>query len=74
MQVIDATPSYLYYPEVLHRIQRAYEGMNLKFIVLLRDPVDRAFSMYRRLFTLIPFRLTTDALSLVDANKAGDCA
>ena len=44
----EATPEYLYYPRVARRIFEYDPGM--KLIVLLRDPIDRAFSawnMYR---------------------------
>lgn len=48
-QAFEATPEYLYYPQVPARI-RAYRP-DMKLIVLLRDPVARAFSawnMYHR--------------------------
>lgn len=40
------TPDYLYYTEVPERIKSTYAGQDLKFIVILRHPVDRAFSHY----------------------------
>lgn len=40
----EATPEYLYYPEVAERIYRYSPKM--KLIVLLRDPVERAFSAW----------------------------
>lgn len=40
----EATPEYLYYPAVAERIC-AYNPQ-MKFIVLLRDPVERAFSAW----------------------------
>lgn len=48
----EATPSYLYYKKCAARIHR-YDP-HVKLIVLLRDPVDRAFSawhMFPRLFS-----------------------
>ena len=41
----DATPVYMYLPEVTRRVWRYQPGM--KWIVLLRDPVERAVSHYR---------------------------
>ncbi len=46
----EATPSYLYLPEVAARLRR-YNPV-LKLIVLLRDPVDRAVSQYRMNITV----------------------
>ena len=40
----ESTPTYLYDPEVPARIAQALP--NVRIIVLLRDPVDRAFSNY----------------------------
>src|SRR5690606_1147773 len=42
--VCEATPDYLYYPFVPELIARDYPDM--RFIVLLRDPVNRAVSNY----------------------------
>jgi hypothetical protein len=45
----EATPEYLYYPQAAERIQKY--NPRAKLIVLLRDPVERAFSawnMYQR--------------------------
>ena len=41
----DATPVYMYLPEVARRVWRYNAAM--KWIVLLRDPVERAVSHYR---------------------------
>lgn len=41
----EATPEYLYYPYVPERIKK-YKS-DLKFIVLLRDPVDRCYSAWK---------------------------
>ncbi len=41
----EFTPSYLYVPECRDRIYKTL-GQNLKFIVALRNPVDRAYSHY----------------------------
>jgi hypothetical protein len=43
----EATPHYLYWSEkTAKRISYAYENGYIKFIVILRDPVARAFSWY----------------------------
>ncbi|MEL7034423.1 MAG: sulfotransferase domain-containing protein [Cyanobacteria bacterium J06592_8] len=41
----EASPSYLFYPEVPKRIKR--DLGDIKMIVLLRDPVDRAYSAWQ---------------------------
>jgi len=41
----EATPEYLYYPFVPARVKK-YKG-DLRFIVLLRDPVERCYSAWR---------------------------
>jgi hypothetical protein len=40
----DATPTYLFHPHVAHRIRSVLP--DARFIVLLRDPVERAYSHY----------------------------
>ena len=39
--VLDFTPSYLYSDEALFRINEYSKGKDLKFIVMLRNPVER---------------------------------
>lgn len=49
---LDATPAYLRLPDLVgSRLQIAYgmEVKNLKFIVMVRDPVSRAYSHYRHM-------------------------
>lgn len=41
----EATPYYMFHPEIPHRVAGALP--NVKLIVLLRDPVDRAYSHYQ---------------------------
>ena len=41
----EATPSYIFYPNVIKRIHKHLP--DIKLIVLLRDPVDRAYSHYQ---------------------------
>jgi len=41
----EATPSYIFEPHVSRRVFRHYP--NVKLILLLRNPVDRAFSAYK---------------------------
>lgn len=41
----EATPYYLYHPEVPDRVAKAVP--EAKFVALLRDPVDRAYSHYQ---------------------------
>lgn len=43
--VIDATPFYMYYPHVARRVHRYNPDM--KWIILLRDPAQRALSHYQ---------------------------
>jgi len=43
----EATPHYLYWAEkIAPRIRNAYSDGEVKFIVILRDPVQRAYSWY----------------------------
>lgn len=42
----EATPRYVEHPHALNRIKKFFP--NTKFIVLLRNPIDRAFSHYHR--------------------------
>ena len=44
--ILDFTPSYLYSDEALFRINEYSKGKDLKFIVMLRNPVERAYSHY----------------------------
>jgi hypothetical protein len=64
----ELTPGYLRYAGVPLRIKESL-GVNVKFIVLLRNPVDRAFADYCHAFErfrLVPYRPTED-LSFEDA-------
>jgi len=45
----EASPSYLFYPEVSKQIKHIL-GTDLKIIILLRDPADRAFSHYKMMY------------------------
>eukprot|EP01112_Ceratiomyxa_fruticulosa_P000800 TRINITY_DN1072_c0_g1_i1.p1 TRINITY_DN1072_c0_g1~~TRINITY_DN1072_c0_g1_i1.p1 ORF type:complete len:523 (+),score=74.24 TRINITY_DN1072_c0_g1_i1:180-1748(+) len=40
----EATPSYIYFPLAPWRMKSVYQGRPVKIVVLLRDPVSRAFS------------------------------
>ena len=60
--ILDFTPSYLYSDEALFRINEYSKGKDLKFIVMLRNPVERAYSHY--LHTL------RDGLEDLDFNDA----
>ena len=42
----EATPHYLYYEKAARRIANDLNRENLRFIVILRDPVARAYSLY----------------------------
>lgn len=43
---VDATPHYLYFEKVAKRLASLPHKNDLKFIVIMRDPVKRAYSMY----------------------------
>jgi hypothetical protein len=58
----EATPAYLFYPHASERIAKALP--DVKLIVLLRNPVDRAFSHYWLLS-----RVNKEALSFEEAIK-----
>ncbi len=42
----EATPHYLYFDKAAKRISKMLPRKNQRFIVLLRDPVERAYSLY----------------------------
>lgn len=46
----EASPSYLFYPEVASRIQKLL-GNEMRIIILLRNPAERAFSHYKMMFS-----------------------
>ena len=58
----DATPYYIFHPQTASRVSRAIP--NARMIVLLRDPVDRAYSHYHH-----EVRLGNENLSFGDALK-----
>jgi len=41
----EFTPSYLLFPKCAERIRQSF-GENMKFVIILRNPVDRAYSQY----------------------------
>ena len=43
---VDATPHYLFYPKAAKRIAETIPEQDQRFIVMLRDPVARAYSLY----------------------------
>lgn len=61
----DATPHYLLYEKVARRIRRDIPPAGHRFIVLLRDPVKRAYSWYWNLVgegvEPLPFEAALDA-------------
>jgi hypothetical protein len=59
----EATPSYAYYPHALRRIAETVP--EAKLILLLRDPVERAFSHYKH-----AKRLGKEELSFEEAISA----
>lgn len=60
-QTGEATPQYIEHPHALSRIKKITP--NAKFIVLLRNPVDRTFSQYaRNLKNDYEYRTFSDAL------------
>lgn len=44
---LESTPSYLYLPDVPALVSETLKGKNVKIIVCLRDPVQRAYSHYQ---------------------------
>lgn len=65
----EASPLYLYHPHVPLRLKSAYP--NIKLIVLLRDPVNRAISHYRHLLrhSLIPDHLSFNEVVKIEKQK-----
>jgi Sulfotransferase domain len=69
IQLFEATPEYLYYPFVAERIARF--NPRLKLIVLLRNPVERAFSawnMFRQMHADAAIRDQTIKQYIEEAN------
>jgi Sulfotransferase domain len=69
LRFFEATPEYLYYPFVAERIARFNPRM--KLIVMLRNPVERAFSawnMFRQMHADAVIRDRTIADYIADAN------
>lgn len=62
----DASPSYLYFSSCIPQIQK-YLGSSTKIIIMIRNPIDRAFSMYLHLV-----RAKRETLSFYDALQAED--
>lgn len=69
MQLFEATPEYLYYPFVAQRIYQFNPRM--KLIILLRNPVERAFSawnMFRQMHADLRIKDETIKEYLEEAN------
>ena len=56
------TPDYLFFPKVADRIKSMYQDTELKLIIILRQPCERAFSHY-----LMTTKFGTEDLSFEDA-------
>jgi hypothetical protein len=66
----EATPAYIYAPYVPERIYKFNKEM--KFIVLLRDPVERCYSawnMFRRFNSVNPGYIYEKYISIANANE-----
>lgn len=63
----EATPEYLYYPFVPTRVRNYKE--DLKFIVILRDPVERCFSAWKLFRSLHKFDQASKFNVIKEANK-----
>jgi len=55
------TPEYLYYPEALERIRKDL-GTDIKIVIMLRSPIERAYSHY-----LMSVRKGVETLAFADA-------
>ena len=67
----EATPDYLFYPSTAERVAERLPGA--RFIVLLRDPVERAYSHYRHMVRLGFEELSFDDALACEAERiAGD--
>ena len=58
----EVDPDYMYFENVLDRINKHLDLTNIKFIFILRNPVDRAFSHY-----LMTYRRGLEQLSFENA-------
>jgi Sulfotransferase domain len=67
----EASPYYLFHPDVPRRVERCLP--EARFIVLVRDPVDRAYSHYRHERALGHEKLTfEEALEAEERRLAGE--
>ncbi len=67
----EASPSYLFHPQVPERVRALLPGARL--VALLRDPVDRAFSQYQHEVALGRESLSfEDALAREDGRTRGE--
>ena len=46
LQTVDATPGYMNKLMAVDHVKLAYPGQRLKFVMILREPVSRTYSMY----------------------------
>lgn len=69
----DATPAYLHlYEQVIPRIQGAIPHENRRFIVVLRDPVARAWSHYRHMVKNGEEKLSFDRALKAEKERLND--
>lgn len=61
----EIDPDYIFHPQALERMANDLDTKEMKFILVLRNPVDRAFSQY-----LMSFRRGLETLTFMDALKA----
>lgn len=68
----EATPHYLYCEKVAARIAEHFPGSQCRFIVVLRDPVQRAWSLYWNLVSEGVEPLEFDAALVSEAQRIDD--
>ena len=64
----EATPEYLYYPFVPHRVKNYRE--DIKIIVILRNPIERCYSAWKLFRSLHKFDKTNKYNIIREANPA----
>lgn len=69
---IDYTPHYLFYRKAADRIYKVLNGNSPRFIVILRNPIDRAYSLYWNMVAEGYEKLSFEEAIEQENSRAGD--
>lgn len=68
----EATPHYIYYRKVAQRLASELSRENLRFVVILRDPVARAYSLYWNMVAEGLEKLSFEEALLIEGQRLAD--